>query len=150
MPEQIIRQTERHYGDVDVTSGYSLRLAGVAIASTAAQIDAVVALTSGVGAVTQSAEVTFTETTGAGTYTGTINVPAGAADEAYIRIPPGQDDTKVVDKVRTEWSRDLKIRGRWRYNTASRLLKNNTLAADLISRFVLLSSLVALGIRRPW
>src|SRR5258708_34962349 len=32
------------------------------------------------------------------------------------------------------------------YNTASRLLKNNTLAADLISRLVLLSSLVALVI----
>jgi hypothetical protein len=78
MPEQIIRVSERHYGDLDVTTGYSLKLAGVAIASTAAAIDAAAVLAAGVGAVVQSAEVFFTETTGAGVYTGTVNVPAGA------------------------------------------------------------------------
>lgn len=85
MPEAIIRQTEQHYGNVNIISGYSLdvvsggslKIAGTAVTATAAELNgAGAAYTS--GAAVQSAEVFFTETTGAGVYTGTVNVPAGA------------------------------------------------------------------------
>lgn len=77
MPEQIIRHTERHFGDVDVTAGYSLRLGGVAVASTAAQLDAAVAANIANASV-RTAEVSFTEQFGAGTYTGAVVLPAGS------------------------------------------------------------------------
>jgi hypothetical protein len=85
MPDHIVRATERHYSDVNIESNYSLdvrsgasfKIAGVAVAATAAQLDAAAAAIVANAAV-QSAEVFFTETTGAGVYTGTVNVPAGA------------------------------------------------------------------------
>jgi hypothetical protein len=85
MPDQIIRTTDQHYSDVNITSGYSLdvvsgasfKLAGTAVTATAATINAAAAAVAS-GAAVQSAEVFFTETTGAGTYTGTVSVPAGA------------------------------------------------------------------------
>lgn len=62
---------------LDMPSGAALKLAGVAISATAAQLNRA----SEVGttaSVVQMQEVTFTQITGDGTYTGTIALPAGA------------------------------------------------------------------------
>lgn len=53
----------------------SLKLGGTAITATAAEMNRLASLG---GTPIRSAEVTFTETTGAGTYTGAVTVPAGA------------------------------------------------------------------------
>lgn len=77
-----------HLKDVDIVSG--LYLAGTAISPTAAEINTLSGLTATatelnkVDGLASSAyiavaeEVTFTETTGAGVWTGSVSVPAGA------------------------------------------------------------------------
>lgn len=74
------------YQEVDVLG--TLRLSGTAVTATAAELNGLasaglsateLALLDGVtGALLQVAEVTFTETSGAGTYTGFVSLPAGA------------------------------------------------------------------------
>ena len=83
------RQTPiTHLKDVDIKSGF--RLGGTAVTATAAELNALTGATStpaelnkldGIGATAYlvvSEERTFTETAGAGTYTGAVSVPAGA------------------------------------------------------------------------
>lgn len=57
----------------NVTDGLSL--AGVAVSATAAELNALAGQS---GTPVQTAEVTFAETAGAGTYTGSVSIPAGA------------------------------------------------------------------------
>jgi hypothetical protein len=62
---------------LDLPSGAALKLAGVAISATAAQLNRASEVGSA-ASVLQMQEVTFTQTTGDGTYTGTLALPAGA------------------------------------------------------------------------
>lgn len=69
-------------------------LAGVAVAATATEINKLSGVTATTaelnrlaaiaGTPLRSAEVTFTETTGAGTYTGSVSLPAGATVEDIL------------------------------------------------------------------
>lgn len=62
-------------GSVDIKSGASLKLAGTAVTASAAELNKLDAIT---GYPVEAHERTFTETAGAGTYTGSVTVPAGA------------------------------------------------------------------------
>jgi hypothetical protein len=62
-------------GEIDIESGGSLKIAGVAVTASAAELNSLAAIT---GYPVEAHEVTFTETAGAGTYTGAVAVPAGA------------------------------------------------------------------------
>lgn len=55
----------------------TFKVAGVDVTATAADLNALANLSAGAYPV-EAVEVTFTETTGAGTYTGAVTVPAGA------------------------------------------------------------------------
>lgn len=64
-------------GEIDIESGGALKIAGIQVTASAAELNK----SDGVPATAYQVvaeEVTFTETTGAGTYTGSVNVPAGA------------------------------------------------------------------------
>lgn len=75
-------------GYIDFLSGGQLRIAGTAVTSDAAELNKLDGVTvtaaefnrlAGLGGTPIYAkEVTFTETAGAGTYTGSVNIPAGA------------------------------------------------------------------------
>ena len=67
-----------------------------------------------------------------------------AANEVFLKVPAGTDLEYVVSRIRAEWP-TLDGR-RFQTNTAERVLQNNTIVADALSRFVLLTSLVGLVI----
>ncbi len=70
------------------------------------------------------------------------------ADRAYLKLPPGTDEEQIVRQVR-QWplADDYpRRRGNWRVTTATEVLADNQVIADVISRFVLVLSLVGLVI----
>jgi len=71
---QRLSKGKMSFGALDATA---LSIGGTAVTSTAAKLNKLSALAANAGVVVAE-EVTFTETTGAGTYTGTVTVPAGA------------------------------------------------------------------------
>ena len=62
-------------GELDIESGGSLKMAGTALTPTAAEFNRLAGLG---GTPIFCKEVAFTETAGAGTYTGSVAIPAGA------------------------------------------------------------------------
>lgn len=72
-----------------------------------------------------------------------------AANEAYLKLPPGTSQQAVVEAIRREWparQSGNSFYRPWSTDTADRVLERNTIIADALSRFVLLLSLVGLVI----
>lgn len=65
------------FGSIDVKAG-GINIAGVNSTVTAADLNKVAGSAAAFTTITYTQEVTFTETSGAGTYTGTMALPAGA------------------------------------------------------------------------
>ncbi len=69
-----------------------------------------------------------------------------AADRAYLKLPPGTDQAAVEREAGTDW-RQFSPRGtRLRITTANETMLENQQIADLLSRFVMILSLVGLVI----
>src|SRR5579859_7659213 len=85
-------------------------------------------------------------------YSQDFSLPAGSANIAYLRIPPGADPNSIARRIPSEWPaspvscRRVANTGCWRVDTTTRTLQNNIIFTDLASRFMLLMSLVALVI----
>ncbi|HRE47280.1 MAG TPA: ABC transporter permease [Aggregatilineales bacterium] len=69
----------------------------------------------------------------------------GWADYAYLKVPAGTNISRFAAQMRQDIPAAANRRN-WNIVTAEEVLRNNALAADLISRFVLLCSLVGLVI----
>ncbi len=78
-------------------------------------------------------------------YEDQFGVTPGSADKAYLKLPPNLNAQDVARELTNAWPRSA-TNQLWRTRTAEQVLKNNKVLADLISRFVLLLSLVALVI----
>ncbi|MCC7451715.1 MAG: ABC transporter permease [Anaerolineae bacterium] len=78
-------------------------------------------------------------------YEDQFGVTLGSADKAFLKLPPNVTAGDVARQVVREWPR-AETGQSWRTRTAQNVLQNNKVLADLISRFVLLLSLVALVI----
>ncbi|MEP7286828.1 MAG: FtsX-like permease family protein [Chloroflexota bacterium] len=79
-------------------------------------------------------------------YTPQFGLPPNAANKVYLKLPPTLDQQSVASRINREWPSTQDGGGRWRTQTANALLQQNQMLANLISRFVLLLSLVALVI----
>jgi putative ABC transport system permease protein len=76
-----------------------------------------------------------------------FNLQPGTADRAYLKLPPGMKQADVQQTIYSSWPypASSSYRG-WSTTTADQTLRSNLIAADVISRFVLLLSLVGLVI----
>ncbi len=73
------------------------------------------------------------------------------ADRAYLKIPPSLTQKAIADRIWNEWPRPSSGQGfggriPWLIRSAESVMRDNAVVADLIGRFVLLLSLVALVI----
>ncbi|MCC6974000.1 MAG: ABC transporter permease [Anaerolineae bacterium] len=78
-------------------------------------------------------------------YMGAYHTVEGSADTAYLKLPEGADQEAISRQIRREWGRAGSDRS-WNVLTADSVLRANEAVADMISRFVLLCSLVGLVI----
>lgn len=78
-------------------------------------------------------------------YEDQFGVTPGSADKAFLKIPPNLNPQDIAPLINRNWPRSATNQF-WRTRTAQNVLQNNKVLADLISRFVLLLSLVALVI----
>ncbi|MBN2470037.1 MAG: ABC transporter permease [Anaerolineae bacterium] len=67
------------------------------------------------------------------------------ADRAYLKLPPEADQAVIEREIRAEWPRS-ENQGYLRVNTADEMLADNQQLADMLSRFVMILSLVGLVI----
>jgi putative ABC transport system permease protein len=76
-------------------------------------------------------------------YAPDFGIAADAADRVFVKLPPGTDPQTVIQQIRRNWPRPVNGQS-WRIRDARAVLNDNRMLADLISRFVLLLSFVAL------
>lgn len=72
-------------------------------------------------------------------YAEQFNIPPNSADTVYLKFPAGTDLAFMQNKIYQEWSNGRGVRVR----TVDQVLENNQVSSLLISRFILLLSLIA-------
>ncbi len=76
-----------------------------------------------------------------------FGLAADSASHVFLRLPEGLSQAEAEQMIQRDWPRPAgSTYGRWRIQTAEDTLAVNTVVADVISRFVLLLSLVGLVI----
>jgi predicted lysophospholipase L1 biosynthesis ABC-type transport system permease subunit len=75
-------------------------------------------------------------------YAADFEIDPESANSAYLKFPPGTDLAQMKDRIRDEWN----VQRRVRIRTVDEVLESNQVASLLVSRFILLLSLVALVI----
>ncbi len=73
-----------------------------------------------------------------------FGLPADAAERAYLKLPENLTPSKAARLLKSEWPRPANRTPWWTTQTIDEVLKQNSAAADAISRFVLLLSLIGL------
>jgi putative ABC transport system permease protein len=76
-------------------------------------------------------------------YASDFGIAPDAADRVFLKLPPGANPQAVIQQIRRNWPRPAGGQS-WRIRDAKAVLNDNRVLADLISRFVLLLSFVAL------
>ncbi len=73
-----------------------------------------------------------------------FGLPADAAERVYLKLPPDMTPAAAVSEVKLNWPRPATYMPFWTTQTVDQVLKQNIAVADVVSRFVLLLSLIGL------
>lgn len=76
---------------------------------------------------------------------GEFGITPGTASRAYVKLPPTLSPAEGKQRVIEEWP-EPRTRRIWRVRTTDDVLRTNEITADVLSRFVLLMSVIGLVI----